>query len=69
MGRRSGPVRRHVRRDGSHVMRIVVVPAMMMRMLMLLFILISICCYDVSMLSIVPQTMFVAMSKSRSTDN
>ena len=24
MGRRSGPVRRHVRRDGSHVMRIVV---------------------------------------------
>ena len=29
-------MRRHVRRDGSQVMRIVVVPAMMMKMLMFL---------------------------------
>ena len=49
-------------------MRIVVAPALMMRMLMLMFILLLICCYDVSMLSIVPPTMLVAKNKWKSTD-
>ena len=49
MGRRSGPVRRHVRRDGSHVMRMVVVPGVVM----LMFVMISVSCYDFSMLSFV----------------
>ena len=56
-------MRRHVRRDGSHVMRIVVVPGVVMRMLM--FVMISVCCYDVSMLSIVPPIMFVAQRINR----
>ena len=56
-------MRRHVRRDGSHVMRIVVVPGVVMRMLM--FVMISVCCYDVSMLSILPSIMFVAQRINR----
>ena len=49
MRRGSGPWRRHVRRDGSHVMRMVVVPGVVM----LMFVMISVSCYDFSMLSFV----------------
>ena len=49
-------------------MRIVVALAMMIRMLMLMLMFVSVGCYDVSMLSIVPQTMFVAKNKWKSTD-
>ena len=45
-------------------MRMVVVPGVVM----LMFLMFSVSCYDFSMLSFVPQTMFVAKNKSKSTD-
>ena len=54
-------------RDGSQVMRIVVVPGVVMRMLM--FVMISVCCYDVSMLFSVPPIMFVAQRINRMSED